>query len=297
MSEHMVATAILNPITGRRGADEIEALLREVLAPHMRLTVVRTRRAGDAVSLGRAAARESDLVIAVGGDGTVNEVANGMLAGGHAPLAIIPTGSTNVVARSFGIPTEPRYAARALLGQLRPKSIDVIRMDNDRIALHMIGSGFDALMMGDTEPMLKRAAAWMAYVPAALKHVTSSAWSFNITVDNQTVSTIAKMVLVANGGFVIDPRFEVGRNIRNDDGLLDVIVFNPPNLAATTEIASRIAIGQVDRSQYVRQYTGKHVRIESDPSAPVECDGDVIGTTPVEMRIVPAALTLLVPSG
>ena len=77
---------------------------------------------------------------------------------------------------------------------------------------------------------------------------------------------------------------------RSADGLLDVIVFNPPNLAATTEIASRIAIGQVDRSHYVRQYTGKHVRIESDPSAPVECDGDVIGSTPVAMRIVPVVL-------
>jgi YegS/Rv2252/BmrU family lipid kinase len=294
MSDRMVATAILNPNTGRRGADEIEALMREVLAPHMDLTIVRTRRAGDAVSLGRAAARESDHVIAVGGDGTVNEVANGMLTG-RAQLAIIPTGSTNVVARSFGIPNEPRFAARALLGNVQPKSIDVIRMDNNRIALHMIGSGFDAQMMGDAVPMLKRAAAWMAYVPAALKHVTGSNWSFNITVDDQTVSTIAKMVLVANGGFVLDPRFEVGTNIRSDDGLLDVIVFNPPNLAATTEIASRIAIGQVDRSQYVQQYTGKHVRIESDPSAPVECDGDVIGSTPVEMRIVPAALTVLVP--
>jgi YegS/Rv2252/BmrU family lipid kinase len=290
----MVATAILNPNTGRRSADEVEALLREVLAPHMRLTIVRTRRAGDAIALGRAAARESDLVIAVGGDGTVNEVANGVISG-QAPLAIIPTGSTNVVARSLNIPMEPRRAARALLGELQPKSIDVIRMDNHRIALHMIGSGFDALIMEDAVPVLKRAAAWMAYVPAALKHVGGSAWSFNITVDDQTVSTIAKMVLVANGGFVLDPRFEVGRNIRSDDGLLDVIVFNPPNLAATTEIASRIAIGQIDRSQYVQQYTGTRVRIESDPAAPVECDGDVIGTTPVAMEIVPAALTVLAP--
>ena len=295
MTRRTVATAIMNPTTGRRSADEVEALLREVLSPHMQLTVVRTRRSGDAISFGRAAARQSDLVIAVGGDGTVSEVANGML-GGHARLAIIPTGSTNVVARSFNIPNEPRGAARALLGSLEDRTIDVIRIGN-RIAIHMVGCGFDAQMMADAAPTLKRAAAWMAYVPAAIKHVTGSPWTFTITIDNQTISTVAKMVLVANGAFVLDPRFAVGRNIRSDDGLLDVIVFTPPNLAATTEIASRLAIGQIDRSQYVRQYKGKYIRIEGDPIAPVECDGDVVGTTPVEMSIMPAAITLLVPAG
>jgi YegS/Rv2252/BmrU family lipid kinase len=293
MTHLIVATAILNPMTGRRSADEIESLLREVLSPHMRLTIVRTRRSGDAISLGRAAARQSDLVIAVGGDGTVSEVAYGML-GGQAHLAIIPTGSTNVIARSFNIPNEPRRAARALLGAVEPKTIDVIEMDG-RIAIHMVGCGFDAQMMGDAVPLLKRAAAWVAYVPAAIKHVTGSPWTFKITIDDQTISTVAKMVLVANGAFVLDPRFEVGRGIRSDDGMLDVVVFTPPNLAATTEIASRLAIGQIDRSQYVQQYKGKYVRIESDPIAPVECDGDVMGVTPVEMKILQAAMTLMVP--
>jgi diacylglycerol kinase (ATP) len=293
MPRRTVATAILNPTTGRRGADEVESLLHEVLSQHMRLTIVRTRRAGDAISLGRAAARQSDLVIAVGGDGTVSEVANGML-GSNARLAIIPTGSTNVIARSFNIPNEPRRAARALLGELESKTIDVIRLEN-RFALHMVGCGFDAQMIGDAVPTLKRAAAWMAYVPAAIKHVTGSPWTFTITIDGRTISTVAKMVLVANGAFVLDPRFEVGRGIRSDDGLLDVIVFTPPNLAATTEIASRLATGRIDRSQYVRQFKGKHIRIESDPIAPVECDGDVVGMTPVEMDILPAALTLLIP--
>ncbi|HVB64857.1 MAG TPA: diacylglycerol kinase family protein [Nitrolancea sp.] len=293
MPRRTVATAILNPTTGRRSADEVEALLREVLSQHMQLTIVRTRRSGDSISLGRAAARQSDVVIAVGGDGTVSEVAYGML-GSKAHLAIIPTGSTNVIARSYNIPNEPRRAARALLGELDAKKIDVIRVEN-RIAIHMVGCGFDAQMMSDTVPTLKRAAAWVAYVPAAIKNVTGSPWEFTITIDGRTISTVAKMVLVANGAFVLDPRFEVGRNIRSDDGLLDVIVFTPPNLAATTEIASRLAIGRIDRSHYVQQFRGKRIRIESDPIAPVECDGDVVGMTPVEMEVLPAALTLLAP--
>ena len=293
MTRRAVATAILNPTTGRRSADEVESLLREVLSRHLRLRIVRTRRSGDSISLGRAAARESDIVIAVGGDGTVSEVANGII-GSHAQLAIIPTGSTNVIARSFNIPNDPRGAARALLGEVHAKKIDVIRLE-DRIAIHMVGCGFDAQMMSDTVPMLKRAAAWVAYVPAAIKNVTGSPWAFKITIDGHTTSTVAKMVLVANGAFVLDPRFEVGRDIRSDDGLLDVIVFTPPNLAAATEIASQLAIGRIDRSQYVKHFKGKHIRIESDPIAPVECDGDVVGITPVDMEVWPTALTLLVP--
>ena len=294
MKSRPAVTAILNPLTGRRSAEDIEALLREVLSPHLRLTIVRTRRPGDAVGLGRAAARQTDCVIAVGGDGTVSEVAAGIL-GTNARLAIIPTGSTNVVARSLNIPIEPRRAARALLGALEARTIDAIQLEH-RIALHMVGCGFDALMMEDAAPMLKRTAAWFAYVPAALKHMSGRPWTFRITVDERQISTDAKMVLVANGAFVLDPRFEVGRGIRPDDGLLDVIVFTPPNLAATTEIASRMAIGRIEQSSYVRQYTGKHVRIESDPPAPVECDGDVIGVTPVTLDIIPAAITILVPA-
>jgi YegS/Rv2252/BmrU family lipid kinase len=289
-----VATAIINPLTGRRSADDVEAILREVLAPRLQLTLVRTRRPGDAIDLGRAASRTSDFVIAVGGDGTVSEVAAGV-RGTNTSLAIIPNGSTNVIARSFNIPTELRRAARALLGALETRTIDAIQLKN-RIALHMVGCGFDALMMEDAAPVLKRTAAWFAYVPAALKHMSSRPWTFRITVDDRQISTDAKMVLVANGAFVLDPRFEVGRGIRPDDGLLDVIVFTPPNLAATTEIASRLALGSIERSSYVRQYTGKHVHIESAPSAPVECDGDVIGVTPVTLDIIPSAVSFLVPA-
>lgn len=294
MTAKPVATAILNPHTGRRSAEDVEAILREVLSAHLRLTIVRTRRPGDAIGLGRAAARHSDFVIAVGGDGTVSEVAAGLL-GSNTKLAIIPTGSTNVIARSFNIPNEPRRAARSLLGTLKTRTIDAIQVE-DRIALHMVGCGFDALMMEDAVPMLKRTTAWFAYVPAAIKHMSGRPWTFQITVDDRQISTDAKMVLVANGAFVLDPRFEVGRGIRPDDGILDVIVFTPPNLAAATEIASRLAIGRIERSSYVRQYTGKHVRIESEPPAPVECDGDVIGVTPVTLDIIPAAVTLLVPA-
>ncbi len=293
MRSKPAATAILNPETGRRSAEDIESILREVLSPHLRLTVVRTRRPGDAIGLGRAAARHADFVIAVGGDGTVSEVAAGLL-GSDTKLAIIPTGSTNVIARSCNIPNEPRKAARALLGALETRKIDAIQLEN-RIALHMVGCGFDAQMMGDTVPMLKRTAAWVAYVPAAIKHMSGGQWTFRITVDERQIATDAKMVLVANGGFVLDPRFEVGRGIKPDDGLLDVIVFTPPNLAATTEIVSRLALGRIQRSSYVRQYTGKHVRIESEPAAPVECDGDVIGVTPVTLDVIPAAVSILVP--
>jgi YegS/Rv2252/BmrU family lipid kinase len=286
-------TAILNPSTGRRRSQEIESILRETLSGKVRLSIRRTERAQHAIALARAAARYSDFVIAVGGDGTVGEVATGLLGTG-VPMAIIPTGSTNVIARGLNIPLDPKRAARMLQGPTETKLLDGM-LASERVALHMIGCGFDAMIMEDAPQSLKRAAAWIAYVPAALKHVTGRSWKFRITIDGEEIATEARMVLVANGSFVLDPRFAVGRNIRADDGVLDVIVFTPPNLAAATTVASWLAVGQIDRSQYVQQFRGKQIRIESEPPAPVECDGDVVGATPVEITVLPRAVPVIVP--
>lgn len=288
------ATAIMNPSTGRRRIDEIESILRETLSSQFQLSVHQTEYAGHARRLARTAAETSDIVIAIGGDGTVGDIASG-IRGTDAVLGIIPTGSTNVIARGLNIPTDIRKAARLLAGPNQRKLLDAAIV-GDRVALHMVGCGFDALMFEDAPQSLKRAAAWIAYVPAALKNVATRPWTFRIAVDGIEITTEARMVLVANGGYVIDPRFEVGRDIRADDGELDVIIFTPPNLAATTSVASWLAVGQIQRSAHVHQLRGKHVVIESEPAAPVELDGDVIGTTPIEVRIAPAAIPIIVPS-
>lgn len=283
----------MNPNTGRLPGDKIAWFLNKLLEPHFDIEFRFSTYAGEERELARAAACETDLVIAVGGDGTVAHVAAGLL-GSSADLAIIPNGSTNVVARGLGIPRDPFRAALALHGDMEARWIDV-GLSEDRVILHMAGSGLDSLMFRDTRPALKRLFAWLAYVPPALKHLGIRPWRFYLTIDGEEIETEARMVLVANGSFVVNPRFKVGQDIRVDDGYLDVLVFRPPNVPAALSLAGWVTLGKAHRSRYVHHVKAKHVRVDSDPPAPVEFDGDYIGLTPFEVTIEPHALHIMVP--
>jgi diacylglycerol kinase (ATP) len=289
------ATAILNPETGRLQTDDLERILRRILEPCYTLTIQRSKYPGEVRRLARQAADHSELVIAVGGDGTVSEVASGILETASA-LALVPSGSTNMTARALGIPTDPAEAARSLLGPTTRRCLDVAVDNDNRCFLHMVGVGLDALTMRDASQSLKRVVGWLAYVPPVLSHLDDQIYRYQITVDSSTIIVDARMVLIANGSFLLHPRFPVGREIRMDDGLLDVCIFTPPDFASAAAVAGWFALGRVDWSRHFLQYTGKAVRIESDPPAPIEFDGDFVGMTPLDVRVRPSAIPIVVPN-
>ena len=117
MTAMPVATAIVNTFTGRRGADDVEAILREVLAPHMKLTILRTRPRGGCDRARPRGGADSDIVIAVGGDGTVSEVAAGHTRNGLRSR-LFPTARPTWFPRNFNIPSEPVGPTRILIGTL-----------------------------------------------------------------------------------------------------------------------------------------------------------------------------------
>jgi diacylglycerol kinase (ATP) len=294
MTQRKRAIAIMNPKTGRLPADKVAWFIGKMLEQTYDVEFRYSTYAGEERELAKAATGEDiDLIIAVGGDGTVAHVAAGIMDS-NLDMAIIPNGSTNVVARGLGIPGDPFRAARSLLKDMAPRWIDV-GLSGDRVILHMAGSGLDSLMFRDTRPAMKRFFAWLAYVPPALKNLGIRPWRFHITVDGQVLETDARMVLIANGSFVVNPRFEVGTDILVDDGYLDLLVFRPPNVAASLSLAGWIALGRAHRSRYVYQTKAKSLRIESDPPAPVEFDGDYVGVTPFEVTVRPRALHIMAP--
>jgi YegS/Rv2252/BmrU family lipid kinase len=293
MSTRRQAIAIFNPNTGRLPGDKIAWIIEKVLERHWDIEFRYSSHPGDETELAREAARETDCVLAIGGDGTVAAVAAGILDT-QAKLMIIPNGSTNVIARGLGIPGDPIRAARALLGDLETRWIDVA-MSGDRAILHMAGSGFDSLMFRDTSPAFKRLFAWLAYVPPAVRHLGDQPWRFKLKLDDTLIETDARMVLVANGDFVIHPRFRVGRGIRIDDGYLDVCLFRPPHVLGALSLAAWITLGQGQRSRYLTQYKAKSVEVDSEPPAPVEFDGDYVGTTPFSVSIRSRALPVVIP--
>lgn len=239
------------------------------------------------------AARTADTVVAVGGDGTVADVATGIF-GSAAALGIVPAGSTNITARSLGIPANPAAALALLGGPHQLRSVDVGR-SNGRSFVHIAGAGFDAELFNATSPVWKRRIGWVAYLPAAAVALRLPPSSVRVSTDETTIEARSPLVLIANGGSAIAPEFRIYPGISVDDGWLDVLVFTtstPAQIAATLGSMGR---QQLDRSPHVTWQRARTVKIEATPPLAVELDGDPRGTTPREFILVPAGLVVVTP--
>lgn len=235
----------------------------------------------------------ADIIVAAGGDGTVGEVASA-IAHSDTLLGIIPVGSTNIVARELGIPADPSAAM-----DLITSDFDVVTLDigwaGERAMLHMAGTGFDSRLFAGTKPERKRRYGWLAYLPSAARALLAKADRYHIVADGERFQVTSPLVLVANGGTVITPRWRVHPRPRKDDGLLELIIVTANGTTAILRTLARALLGQLDRSPFVISRSVKRVRIESDQPVPVQIDGDVAMTTPVTITVDPAAVRVIVP--
>ncbi|HYI25111.1 MAG TPA: diacylglycerol kinase family protein, partial [Thermomicrobiales bacterium] len=227
-------------------------------------------------------------------DGTVGEVAGAAYESG-IDLGIVPAGSTNIVARELRIPTDPLKAVQLLFGDHTRARLDA-GLCGDRIFLHMAGAGVDSLMFELTEPHLKRKVGWMAYVPAAVKALSRPLARYTITSPETTMVDIrSPMVLVANGGSIISPSIVLDQRIRYDDGLLDVLVVTATKPVELARVMARMAMRRMGDSPYVTHFSTTSVDISAEPAMSVQVDGDVMGVTPVSIRMQPATVRVVVP--
>ncbi|MGH2615711.1 MAG: diacylglycerol/lipid kinase family protein [Thermomicrobiales bacterium] len=284
--------AIVNTAV-RRGAGDMSHALKTGLDAwsDLRIHVVGSSR--EATEAARHHAAWADIVVAVGGDGTVSNVATGIF-GSSVALGIIPAGSTNIVARSLGIPSQPEAAMTLLIGDHVPRQIDVGR-SGDRSFLNMAGVGFDAEIFRGADPAWKRRLGWLAYLPAAATALRVKPSLVRVSVDGVLDEVTSPLVLVANGGAAITPAFEIYPGIAVDDGWLDVLIFTaatPVQIAATLGSAGR---RRLDRSPHVIWRRGRTVLVDATPPLMAELDGDVIGATPRGFHLAPAAMTVITP--
>jgi diacylglycerol kinase family enzyme len=240
-------------------------------------------------------ARNAAVVIAVGGDGTVTEA---LTAVGNAetPIAILPGGSTNVIAKEHGTPDDPRDVARLVFGPHTIRTIDAA-LCNGRIFLHMAGAGFDSRIFDLANPDLKRRVGWFAYLPSAAQSLRLPPARFHVETEMATFELTSPMVLVANGAGIIRPSLYVFPGISSQDGWLDLIAVTATHAPAIAGVLARFASRSMDRSPHILHTRARTIRIESDPPMPVQVDGDVVGSTPVDIEVLPGKARLLVPPG
>jgi diacylglycerol kinase (ATP) len=248
---------------------------------------------------GQAAARQAvaagtQLVVAVGGDGTVRACAE-VLAGSAVPLAIVPAGTANLAARSLGLPRRLDAALTAALTG-RDRRIDLAVADN-AISLSMAGIGVDASVVGGTPDGLKRKLGWPAYAAASAGHLLAARTEFAIALDGgPEFIRLARSVVVGNcgllpGGFLLLPA------ARPDDGQLDAGILAPAGLVDWARVGLRVltASGRDDRRLERRQ--ARRVDIRAAVPLPRQIDGEMIGLADsLTVSIMPAALVMRVPA-
>jgi diacylglycerol kinase (ATP) len=247
----------------------------------------------EATSAARTSACIAQIVIAVGGDGTVADVATGIYGSGAA-LGIIPTGSTNITARSLGIPARVNDAIAVVAEGHARRRIDV-GLSGERCFLHIAGAGYDAEIFRTANRDWKSRVGWLAYLPPAATALRLAPSLVSIVADGVEIETRSSLVLVANGSATIAPTFKLHPDIAVDDGWLDLLVFtatNPGEIAATL---GRLGSQRLDRSPHIIWQKAKAISIDASPDLFIELDGDVRGTTPRQFTIGAAALEIVTP--
>ena len=285
---------IVNPNAG--SAEEIAAIEAR-LAQDPAREIVRTTGPGEAVVLARRAAQEGfDRVVAAGGDGTLNEVLNGIADHlDRVELALLPVGTGNDFARSVGIPADAEKALAILeLGRVLPVDVVRLRSADTRLLLNASAGGFSAVV---SEKMDSRSKDWwgaLAYSWTALKSIPDiEEYQLTLTVDGRTEEISAYNLVVANakriaGGIPIAPQAEI------DDGQLDVLVVPAMPLARFTLLLPRILLGTHLDSEDLVIRRGAVVDVRSEPAVLLNADGEVTATSPASFEVLHRKLRFVV---
>jgi YegS/Rv2252/BmrU family lipid kinase len=242
----------------------------------------------------RAVHDECDVVFVCGGDGTVMAAVTAM-AGCDVPLAVLPAGTGNLLARNLDLPLNDEEEALRIGIDGRTIQLDVGVVDDRKFAV-MAGLGFDAAMMRDAPEGLKKAVGWPAYLVSATKHLRGRGISITLTIDEGTPTVRrVRTVMVGNvgklqGGIPLLP------DAKPDDGLLDVVLIAPRHLADWLRVAGRVLRRSDVPDRKMERFRGHHIKIETTRSQPRQLDGDVIEAGRIlDIHVEAGALMLRVP--
>ena len=296
---------IVNPASGRPdggvGWRAIEDALRRA---GVAFDLIHTEQPGHGEELARAALLQGRRHIAVaGGDGSVNEVVHGIMNAAFTDthdvtLAVIPTGTGNDWSRSLGIPRDPAGIARAIAGG-RTMLHDVGAIDFPgrnlprRWFINVAGAGYDAYV---TERVPRPVPSALTYLGIALRGLAEyRAPRFSITTaDGAHIAGPMLLAFVANAQYCGN-RMQVAPTARMDDGLLDVLAVRELSLLQALPKLAKLYGGRILGDPAVQHLRSARVRIETDPPAVIQADGQIVGETPAEFSLLPQALRVIVP--
>jgi diacylglycerol kinase (ATP) len=251
-----------------------------------------TTQAGEAESLARHAVTEGyKRIVAAGGDGTINEIVNG-IAGHNVTLGLLPLGTMNVFATELGLPVNDLADCWKIIERNRTHRVDLPRA-NRKHFVQLAGVGLDAQAVKETSRAFKRSFGPLSYLISAVQIASRTPPILQIESED-AVSGEGSFVLVGNGR-LYGGRFPFFKQAVMDDGLLDVIVFKRLGYVDIIRYLQDVVFTPQISSPEVEYFQTKHLRVTSDESVPVEIDGELVGNCPVEFKICAGGLRVLTP--
>lgn len=293
------ACLIFNPVAGQGDSEQDLAMIRAILEPEIDLDIQLTTEEIGAEELAREAVKRSvDTIIASGGDGTLSAAA-GAVVGSNIPFGIISRGTANAFATALGIPDTIDGACKVILRGVT-RSVDAADCNGSPMLL-LTGIGFEAETVEKADREAKNRFGVLAYILAGL-HELRNLHNFDVEIETEEkiIKTSAAAVTVANAAPPSSILAQGPAGIIVDDGLLDLTIVAPVNragaIAAAFHLFQSASVGNGAERNDIGYLRAKQFKITTDPVQKIVVDGEVLGTTPVEIRCIPAGLKVFVPS-
>lgn len=291
------AMIIMNPSSGKEQALEHIAAVEAILQDKgYRVTVNKTTKVGDATNFCISACGEVyDLVVSIGGDGTLHEVINGLRGQNHRPkLGIIPLGTVNDFARALQIPLDPAEAIQTLASS-RVQQVDVGRL-NDRLFVNVVAAGSLAEAVSAVTSEDKSKLGAFAYLKEGLKDLTGTNTGHPLVIrhdgevwEGESPLFIAALTNSVGGFQKLAPEAAV------DDGLLHCYIIKDLNLFKTLTVSLSLLLGNLKNHKDVIYFTAKKVHVTSADAIHTNVDGEEGPALPIELSTIPRYIEVIVP--
>jgi diacylglycerol kinase (ATP) len=280
---------ILNPAADSERAlrkqARVESLARDCV-------ICATTYTGEAEAMARRGVAEGfEKIVAAGGDGTINEVVNG-LAGTNVMLGLLPIGTMNVFATELGLPVNNLELCWEIVNGDSIRAVDLPKA-NQKFFVQLAGVGLDAQVVKETSSNLKKNFGPLSYLISAVQIAARRPPKLFIQSEDASIDE-GSFVLVGNGRLYGGP-FPFFKHAALDDGLLDVIVFKRLGYLEIIKYLQDVIFSSEIRVPEIEYFQTRQLRVESDQSVPVELDGELVGNCPVEFSVRDRSLRVLVP--
>lgn len=286
------AVVIANPVAGRgRGEPSALAIAAGLKGRGVSVDVHLTRARGEGAELAARRRPGTDLLVSVGGDGTLREVLEGV-AGDAVPVAVFPLGTANVLALDLRLPRDVEGTLRMIAGG-KTTLLDVATV-NGRLSFLVTGVGIDAAMVHAVESKRRGPISKMTYVSAGLRAMRRyRAPKLSVEIDGVVVERPTGALLISNiihyGGV-----FRLSSDRRLDDGLFEVYLCSDGRRFAMARLALRALIRGLPGGTS-RMVRARRVRVTADGPVPYQVDGDFGGEIPLDFEVSPVQRRILVP--